>query len=943
MTKRGVRSWSRLLLGLLVLVMLLAALGAWLTLRASLPLLDGQRRAPGLTAEVSIARDAMGAPIVSGSDRNDVAYATGFVHAQDRFFQMDLLRRAGAGELAELFGERALPLDQARRLHRFRARAEQRLQTMSPAERRFIDRYVDGVNDGLHALNARPFEYLLINQAPRAWSASDSLLVVWAMYFDLQGAQEARKLARVWLNEHTDAAQRAFLMPESSQWDTTLDAPAVGSAGPAVARAAPPIPTSAPAWWNASAATDVSSAAGAAPAAPPTPNAPALSAAPAAPALSAAPAAPALSAAPAAPALSAAPAAPALSAAPAAPALSAASAAPALFAAPAAAAFSAASAAPTFFAAPDVSAAPVIPTAPATVKTLATRTALLAVPNSATVARRSLDTGRSASADFTDAVGSNNWAVAGSRSADGAAIVSDDMHLNLSLPNIWYRMALRFPERGGGGMRRMVGVTLPGAPPLIIAGSNGHMAWGFTNSYADLVDMVPLGLDAARPDEVLTPNGWEMLVRFDEKILVKGSAPYQMVVRESSFGPLREAGGRTFAIHWVAHRPDAINLQLGELESADSVVAALAVATRVGIPAQNFVAGDDHGAIGWTIAGPLVRRPTGSAVNAAVRDEAAPLTFWRDLLPAGEHPTIVNPAEGQLSTANNRQLIGRGAELIGDGGFDVGARNQQVHDDLRALGAKTDVKAVYNVALDDRARFIAPWRERAIKTLDPASMAGHPERAEFLRLLQTGWTGHASVNATGYTLARGFMWALHDLLFERVDRQLDQFNANAGMASASSRWTVPVARLLDEQPVAWLPAAYPSWHALQLAAIDRVIAQHTAGGAQLAAATWGARNTAKIAHPITGAVPALLRWLGTPPDQLPGDANMPRVAGPKFGQSERMTLTPGKEEQGLFNMPGGQSGHPLSPYFLRGHAEWVAGRPVPLLPGAAAHTLLLVK
>jgi penicillin amidase len=87
------------------------------------------------------------------------------------------------------------------------------------------------------------------------------------------------------------------------------------------------------------------------------------------------------------------------------------------------------------------------------------------------------------------------------------------------------------------------------------------------------------------------------------------------------------------------------------------------------------------------------------------------------------------------------------------------------------------------------------------------------------------------------------------------------------------------------------------------------------------------------------AAPALRSWLSAPADPLPGDSNMPRVAGRSFGQSERMTVSPGREEQGVFNMPGGQSGHPLSPYFLRGHEEWVAGKAMPLLPGAAAHTL----
>ena len=82
-------------------------------------------------------------------------------------------------------------------------------------------------------------------------------------------------------------------------------------------------------------------------------------------------------------------------------------------------------------------------------------------------------------------------------------------------------------------------------------------------------------------------------------------------------------------------------------------------------------------------------------------------------------------------------------------------------------------------------------------------------------------------------------------------------------------------------------------------------------------------------------------WLSAPENMLAGDANMPRVAGAKFGPSQRMTVEPGREEQGVFNMPGGQSGHPLSPFFLNGHQDWVDGKSTPFLPGAAKHTLVL--
>jgi penicillin amidase len=170
MARRAWLTWGRRLLLLLVALLVLAVLGAWLFLRASLPQLDGKRSAPLLSGAVTVTRDANGVPTISGANRLDLAYATGFVHGQERFFQMDLLRRSAAGELAELFGPKALPLDRARRLHRFRARAFDVLARMNANERLFVERYAAGVNDGVDALGARPFEYALTGAAPRPWT-----------------------------------------------------------------------------------------------------------------------------------------------------------------------------------------------------------------------------------------------------------------------------------------------------------------------------------------------------------------------------------------------------------------------------------------------------------------------------------------------------------------------------------------------------------------------------------------------------------------------------------------------------------------------------------------------------------------------------------------------------------------------------------------------------
>lgn len=799
MKRAGIGAGALLALGVLVI------LGCWLFVRASLPQLDGVRHVGALAQPVTIARDALGAPVITGANRLDVAWATGFVHGQERFFQMDLLRRVAAGELAELFGERALPSDRGNRVHRFRARAETALARMTPAELAFIDRYVDGVNHGIKALRARPFEYGVITSTPRPWSRVDCMLVVYAMFIELQGRQLPREIARNWLRGHTDAAQRAFLLPPMTPWDAPLDA------GDASTFAEAPIPPTAPLWWGRQ-RTELSRL--------------------------------------------------------------------------------------------SVNWNPVEPAGGAIAGTS------LAGPN---------------------LVGSNSWVVAGHRSTTGAAIVEDDMHLGLQLPNIWYRVALRFPD-AEGQPRRLVGVTLPGAPPMIIAGSNGNVAWGFTNSYADLLDLVPLATDAGHAGQVSTPAGWETPVSHAERIRVKGRPDAMLTVRDTAFGPMLDVRGVQYAVHWIAHDPAALNMHHLQMESARSLDAALAVAAGDGIPAQNFIAGDAQGNIGWTIAGVLPQRPG---------DEDVPGATWRALLPPSAYPRIVNPADGHLVTSNSRQLQGARAALLGDGGFDLGARQHQLQGDLQALGAKADVRQVQAVALDDRAVYMARWRERALNVLDAQALEGHPRRAELRQLLASRWDGRASVASSGYRAARGFQSALYELLFDGVNGELAAIDPRAGMATATSRWPVVVQRLLDAQPAGWLPPDYADWRSLQLAALDRVIQAMGNEGRSLPTATWGLRNTAAIAHPLAAALPFLAPFLSAPPDQLAGDADMPRVAGPKFGQSERMTISPGHEELGLFNMPGGQSGHPLSPYFLAGHDDWVHGRALPLLPGPAQHTLTL--
>lgn len=761
------------------------------TLALSLPALDGTQYASGLRADVRIERDAQGVPTLSGATREDVAYATGFLHAQERFFQMDLLRRSAAGSLAALVGSAALPVDRQRRIYRFSALADKTLAALPPADRTLLERYAAGVNAGLAALRVRPFEYLVLQAKPVAWRAQDSLLVIWSMYFELQANTLHREFARGWLREHADAQALKSLLPDCSEWDTPIDAPSVACDSGTIRGAAPD--------WLGKASPQ-----------------------------------------------------------------------------------------------------------------------------------------KLAQLPFGAEVGSNAWALAGNRAA-GGAIVENDMHLGLRLPNIWYRAVLAYPSPSGG-LRRVVGVTLPGTP-AVVAGSNGAVAWGLTNSYGDYLDLVELRSDPNHPGRYRTSNGWAPLRFRDEVLQVNGGPAETIGVGETDVGPVWNVGDRRYAVRWVANDDGAVNLNLLRMETATHVEQALAIGQSSGVPAQNFLVGDAAGHIAWTIAGAMPNRHPNWDDTFPYRSDAQ-VEPWHSLLAPRAHPTVLDPASGRLWSANGRQLAGPGNDVIGDGGADLGARARQIRDDLAARQL-FDEKSAYAPSLDNRALFMSTWRDRALRTLDEQAVAGHADRGEFRRLLRDSWTGCACVDSVAYRLARGYLFSLYGEFFGQADEDLRKLDPYASVAQATPRWPVVLARLLDQQPAGWLPKNRKSWREVELAAVDDTLSDLAQHSIVLKDATWGQRNTAQIAHPFVAGFPFLARWLAAPRDELPGDGNMPRVAAPTFGPSERMVVSPGHEERGIFNMPGGQSGHPILSSFLTGHRAWVLGEATPLLPGPPVHRLLL--
>lgn len=817
-----IRWLKRGVLALLFLVLIGFCAGWWL-LRGSLAQSDGQLRLPGLSAPVTIERDALGVVTIHAANELDALRALGYIHGQERFFEMDLMRRSAAGELSELIGPATIEVDKQHRIHRLRARVMEHLDTIAGDELPQLQAYVDGVNAGVNDLRVRPWPYLLLREPPQPWQLADTPLVGYAMYFDLQGGDGENELALWRIRQHVPPALWALLARDGTSWDAPLEGAPRGDA---------------------------------------------------------------------------------------------------------------------------------------------------VLPDAATLDLRTLPMPDAESAkQFAEkmAPGSNNFAVSGALTSDGRAILADDMHLGLRVPSIWFRVRLLYHDaKAPGGHVDVSGFTLPGIPGVIV-GSNTHVAWGFTNSYAMNAQwrQVPrcAGSAAACGRQVE-----------HETIAVAHGKPVAFDFQQTDWGPivhtLPDRDG--LALRWTAQVPGSINLALAQLPNLTTAAQALAHSQRIAIPAQNLLIGDAAGHIGWRITGSLPdlrgwcgwdRVAPVDAPGSIDAREAEPFAQANHVPIEPCHawdvsgaiaPTLLDPPSSRLWTANNRTLDGKSLETVGDSGYGLGARAQQIRDDLNAKNHFTE-KDLLAIQLDDRAVFLQRWWKLL---QDETTRAKSPALRE-LATAAAHWDGRADPSSVSYRLVRA--WRL-DVLARIRDGLLAP--AEAALGNNFIMPSLPQLEgvawpLVTQRPDNLLPRRFAQctssananadpchgatgWDALFEDAAVAVRDELSKRG-PLAQRRWGERNTAAICHPLAQALPGFVRrWLCMPPDELPGDANMPRVAAPDFGASERMVVSPGHEADGIIEMPGGQSGNPLSPFWGAGHEAWVRGEPTPFLPGHTTHTLRLL-
>ena len=869
-------------------------------MRENLPQLDGSLTVYGLAAPVTVARDTHGVPHIRAGSMDDLVFAQGFVTAQDRLWQMDLLRRHAAGQLAAVLGRPMLEHDRLQRTLQLRAAADRAIAVLPADQRHWLEVYARGVNASIAAQRDRlPIEFRLLGYRPAPWTPRDSILVELVMFQDLTTGFP-QKLAREALAAHLSPELIADLYPTGSWRDHYPGQPMPDVSAPQPEFNDIPLDESQSHLRQPPPAATIS---------------------------------------------------------------------------------------------------------PSDLLSLNRTLALFHSPCSACVA------------------GSNAWAVSGSRTASGEPLLSNDMHLSLSVPDLWYEADLQATNPAPLADFHAAGVTLPGTP-FVISGHNDHVAWGFTNLGADVQDLI---IEHTRGTfsgaEFQAASGAWLPVRYQTEVIqVRGSTDVILDVPLTRHGDIDTpivssvfpTERRSISLRWTIYDPANLTDPFFAVDSAADWPSMLAAFADWGGPAQNLIYADDQGHIAYHALGripirgdannpgPLSPVPTDVAAPDAAAHE------WAGYIPFEQLPQAFDPPDGVLATANAR-VTPDGYRFPITLDWMAPYRTERIYKVLesspeRVLEASSvnlpEAPAAKSANSSSAKTPAAPGPGQPTHLLTPADMlalqndvTSGPDRILAQRLAYaidhaTGplkndpalhqaadilrkWNGSVDANAAAPAIvnaARAALWPmlLIPKLAPEAGTQLAQGadlskvkNLRADAAQAANLWQLYTwgeresveEQLITHTPARWLPSGFATWDDFLAAVVQRGLRN---AHAPLNLATWqqGSAFPLDIEHPIFSHATLLARLLlggptGTGPQSQSGDSTTVRQSGHAFGPSERFTADLSDPDRATLSLVLGQSGNPASPLYMDQFQSWLRGTtyPLPFTPTATqptiAHTLIL--
>ncbi len=532
------------------------------------------------------------------------------------------------------------------------------------------------------------------------------------------------------------------------------------------------------------------------------------------------------------------------------------------------------------------------------------------------------------------AAGSNCWAVDKSKTAHGKAILANDMHTGLGVPNLWYRARLCYDGVD------LSGVIIPGIP-LILAGSNTHIVWGLTNMLGACIELVQLEVDPERPDHYLTPDGWRPFEVINEPIKRKRGDFVDVEVKKTVWGPVLEKKlmGKQVALRWTALDGGGVDFGLMRMEQARTVGEAVNAVNSFTGPPLNVIMADELGRIAYTTCGRLpVRKVNGEPPTAGWADGSA---GWTGYIEPGELPRIIESDEGFLVSANNVS-VGRDYPHILGEGFPHSYRAHRIAERLREMSGVSETE-MFRLQFDTACHVYEFYAQLALEVLTDEVVEINPELATVRRAILT-WDKNAGLESEGLVFIIYFRESLAQSIFTPMLRACAE--ADEQFVYAWPNLDTPLRIILTERPVELLvePSSYATWKQFIVGNLKSGVEQlkETFKVRSLENLRWGKVNKAEVFHLLT---PKDRSFFGNlfnmPADPLPGCLFSVCSSEPGFGASVRMVVSPGREDAGVLHIACGQSGHPLSNNYDDQHQYWVRQEPLPFLPGRTSQKFTL--
>ena len=503
--------------------------------------------------------------------------------------------------------------------------------------------------------------------------------------------------------------------------------------------------------------------------------------------------------------------------------------------------------------------------------------------------------------------GSNAWAVAGSRTASGKPLLSNDMHLEYSLPGIWHMVHL---EASG---LNVAGVAIPGLPGIIV-GHNARIAWGITNLQFDVQDLYIEKFDE-RTGQYQYEGHTEQARAEREFIRVKGGPPVEMIVWVTRHGPLFVTeGGEQLALRWVVEDAGIYQYPVLDYDRAQNWQQFIAALARFPGPGSNFVYADVDGNIGYHAVGRLPKR-RGYLGDVPV-DGTSGAFDWDGYIPFEQLPSAFNPARGLIVTSNQNPFPADYPYPV-NGNFAPPARSSQVYARLSAhtgwrademLGVQTDI---YSAPLKRLADQVVTAYDRA---------KARPPGTEPAVTLLRGWNGQMDKD-----LAAPF---LISLIYQHVRTAVAQ-SASPDRGAAYNFQLAPavIETLLQNRPQGW----FADYDAMLL----RALSDSTEEGARIQGrdlSRWRYGNywRAVINHPVLHQVPLVGHYFDIGAVPMSGAGTTVKQTTPELAPSMRMDADLADWSRSLLNVQIGESGQIFSSHYKDQWASYYNGTSFPM-------------